>query len=115
MKKLITLLFSVGLVTAASAQSGNRYRNDSRNNNSYQSSPYSNQYSDSRNSQWDGRGDHDRYDRDRRQAEQRRYEMMMRRNRGRYYNQGRYDSYSPYGYSRKPAFQLSIGLGGRRY
>jgi len=123
MKKLITLLFAVGLVTAASAQSGDRYRNDSRNNNSYQSSPYSNnnqsgysnQYPDSRNSQWDGRGDHDRYDRDRRQAEQRRYEMMMRRNRGRYNSQGRYDSYSPYGYSRKPVFQLSIGLGGRRY
>ena len=127
MKKLITLLFAVGLVTAASAQSGDRHRNDSRGyNNSYQSSPnsyndqngYSNQYQDrdqySRNSQWNGRGYHDRYDRDRRQAERMRYEMMMRRNHSRYYSQGRYDDYSPYGYSRKPVIQLSLGFGGRR-
>ena len=117
MKKLITLLFAVGLVTAASAQSGRR--NDSRSNdNSYQSSPYSNndqngysnQYSgrdqDSRNSQWNGRGDRNRFDRDRQRAERMRYEMMMRRNRARYHH-----SYVPY---RKPVFQLSIGIGGRR-
>jgi hypothetical protein len=106
MKKLFTLLFAVGLVTAASAQSADRHRNDSRsNNNSYQSSPYSgndrgysNQYSDrdqhNRNSQWNDRRDQNRYDRDRRQAEQQRYEMMRRRNQQQYHDQRRYDNRS---------------------
>lgn len=96
MKKLFTLLFAVGLVTAASAQSGDRQRNDSRgDNNSYQSSPYSgndrgysDHYSDrdqhNRNAQWNDRRDQNRYDRDRRLAEQQRYEMMRRRNQPQY-------------------------------
>lgn len=117
MKKLFTLLFAVGLVTVASAQSGDRHRNDSRSNtNSYQSSPYSNndqkgysnqyqngdqnnrnsqwndQYSSS--SQWNDRGDKNRFDRDRRQAEQQRYEMMMRRNQTQYRDDRRYDNRS---------------------
>ena len=100
MKKLFTLLFAVALVTAASAQSGDRHKNDSRSgNNSYQSSPYSNnnqngysnQYQDgdqyNRNSQWN--------DRDRRQAEQQRYEMTMRRNQSQYRDERRYDNRSP--------------------
>ena len=118
MKKLFTLLFAVALVTAASAQSGDRHRSDSRSsNNSYQSSPssnydqngYSNQHSNgdqynrnsqwndqnSKNSQWNNdRTDHDRYDRDRRQAEQQRYEMMMRRNQSQYRDDRRYDNRS---------------------
>ena len=110
MKKLFTLLFAVALVTAASAQSGDRYRNDSRSN-SY--SNYSNQYQYNRNSQWDQRRDYNRYERRRLLAERQRYEMMMR-NRARYYNQTRYDRYPAYGYSQRPTFQLSIGIGGRR-
>ena len=105
MKKLFTLLFAVGLVTAASAQSNDRYRNDSRNyDNSYhQQSPYtsndhgySTQYSDrdNRNSQWNDRGDQDRYDRDRRLTERQRYEMMKRRNQYQYRDERRYDNRS---------------------
>ena len=107
MKKLFTLLFAAVLVTAASAQQGDRHQNDSRgNNNSYQSSPYSNndrngnsnQYADrdrdSRNSQWNGREDHDRFDRDRKRAEQERYEMAMRRNQAQYHNERSHDSRS---------------------
>lgn len=107
MKKLFTLLFAVGLVTAASAQRSDYYRNDNRNyNNSYQSSDYSNQYRP--NAQWYERRNHDRYYWERRRAEQRRYEMMMMRKRARYRH-----SY-PYGYYSQPSFQLSIGIGGRR-
>ena len=108
MKKLFTLLFAVALVTAASAQSGDRHRNDSRSsNNSYESSPYSNnnqngysnQYQDgdqyNRNSQWNDRGDQSRYDRDRRQVEKQRYEMSMRRNQSQYRDERRYDNRSP--------------------
>ena len=112
MKKLFTLLFAAALVTAASAQSGDRYRNDSRSN-SYQSSPYSNQYQYNTNSQWDQRRDYNRYERRRQLAERQRYEIMMR-NRARYYNQRRYDRYPSYGYSQRPVFQLSLGIGGRR-
>lgn len=102
MKKLFTLLFAVGLITAASAQTSDRHRTDNRNN-SYQSSPYSSndrgnssQYSDrdNRNSQWNDQRDHDRYDRDRRQAEQQRYEMMKRRNQQQYRDDRRYDNRS---------------------
>ncbi|HKC35182.1 MAG TPA: hypothetical protein VKB95_03935 [Chitinophagaceae bacterium] len=127
MKKLITLFFAAALVTAASAQSGDRYRNDSRNDNSYQSSPYSNndqygyqdQYSNddyyNRNSQWNDRYDRDRYYRDRqRMAHQRyEYEMMMRRRQA-LYHQRMYDNY-PYGVSTRPSLQIRIGIGGRRY
>ncbi len=115
MKKLFTLLFAAALVTAASAQSGDRQRSDSRSYNSYQSSPYSNnnqngysnqyqngdqynrnsQWNDqySRNSQLNDRGDQNRYDRDRRRAEQQRYEMMMRRRQDLRYDR-RYDDRS---------------------
>jgi len=112
MKKLITFLFAaVVLSAAASAQSG-YYRNDNRGyNNSYEVSPYSNQYQYDRNSQWNDRRDYSRYER-RRWAERQRYEMMMRR-RAHYYN-SRYDRYPSYGYSRRPSLQLSIGIGGRR-
>ena len=128
MKKLITLLCAAALVTAASAQSGDRYRNDSRNNdNGYRSSPYSNNdqynYQDqypnddyyNRNSQWNDRNDHNRYYRDRqRMARQRyEYEMMMRRRQA-LMHQRMYDNY-PYGISRKPSLQIRIGIGGRRY
>ncbi len=126
MKKLITLLFAAGLVTAASAQSGDRYRNDSRNyNNNYQSSPYSNydqngysnqyQYNDQYNShsQWNDGREYNRYERRRHLAEMQRYEMMMRRNRAHYYDR-RYSRYPSYGYSTGPVFQLSLGFGGRR-
>ena len=128
MKKLFTLLFSAGLVTAAFAQTGGHYRNDSRsNNNSYQSWPQSNgyqngypgQYSNTdpynRNSQWNGRGYDDRYSRSRERMERERiareryeYEMMMRR-RQQWENQRRYNSYG-----RRPVLQIQIG-GGRRY
>ena len=116
MKKLVTLFFAAALVTAASAQSGDRYRNGSRNNKGYQSSPYSNndQYSNdgyyNRNSQRN-----DRYYRDRqRMARQRyEYEMMMRRRQA-LSHQRMYDNY-PYGVSRKPSLQIRIGIGGRRY
>ena len=118
MKKLFTLLFAVALVTAASAQSG---RNDSRSyNNSYQSSPYSNNdqyaYSDQyRNDDRNVRGYGNPYERRRQQIARQRYEMMMmRRQQERYYNQRRYNSY-PYGVSRKPSLQIRIGIGGRRY
>ena len=125
MKKLVTLFFAAALVTAASAQSGDRYGNNSRSyDNSYQSSPYSNndqyryqdQYSNddyhTRNSQWN---DRDRYYRDRQRLARQRYEyeMMMRR-REAMYHQRRYDNY-PYGISRKPSLQIRIGIGGRRY
>ena len=124
MKKIIALLFSVGLVTAAFAQPGERQRNDSRNNdNSYQPSPYSNndQYRNedqyNSNSQWNERGSYNQFDRRRQRQARQRYEMMMmRRNQQRYHNQRRYDGYSPYGVSRRPAFQINIGIGGgRRY
>src|SRR5260370_470709 len=123
MKKLITILFSVGLVSAVFAQTGDRSRNDSRSTeNRYQSSPYSNndqygypgQYSNddqySRNSQWNGRGYDDRFARERQRRERQRYEMMMmRRNQERYYHQRRYDDYSPYGQSRGAVLQIRIG------
>ena len=106
MKKLFIFLFAAGLVTAASAQSGDRYRNNSRNN-SYQSSPYSSNNQYSRNSQWNDRRHQGRYETARQRAERLRYEMMIRRNRARYHR-----SYVvPY---RQPVFQLSIGIGGRR-
>jgi len=122
MKKLITLLFAAIVTTAAFAQSGDRYRNDSRSyDNGYQSSPYSNNdqysYQDqyrnedqySRNSQW---GDHNRFEWDRRRMARERYEyeMMMRRRQA-LYHQRMYDSYYPYGY-RKPSLQIRIGIGG---
>ena len=127
MKKLITILFSVGLASAVFAQSGDRNRNDSRGgDNRYQSSPYSNsdqhgypdQYSNedqyNRNSQWDQRGYDDRFSRSRQRRERQRYEMMMmRRNQERYNRQRRYDDYSPYGQSRGPVLQIRIGTGHR--
>ena len=115
MKKLFTLLFAVALVTAASAQSGDRHRNDSRStNNSYQSAPYSNndqkgyssqyqnadqynrnsQWNDNKNSQWNDRGDQNRFDQDRKQAERERNEMMMRRNQPQYRDERRYENRS---------------------
>jgi pullulanase/glycogen debranching enzyme len=117
MKKLITFLFAAGLVTAASAQSGS-YRNGYRgDNNSYHSSPYSNQYDYSNRydgySQWNDRRDLNRYER-RRLAERRRYEMMMMRRSRAHYNDRRYYGYPSYGYSGRPTLQLSIGIGGRR-
>ena len=101
MKKLVTLFFAAALVTAASAQSGNHYRNDSRNDNSYQSSPYSN------NDQYSYQ---DQYPNNDQRYEN---EMMMRRKQT-LYNQRMYHSY-PYGVSRKPSLQISIGIGGHRY
>jgi hypothetical protein len=114
MKKILILLFSAGLATAAFAQPG--YRNDSRSyDNSYQSSPYAynDQYRNGDrydNSQW---GDHNRFDRDRRRMARERYEyeMMMRRRQAELYHQR---SYYPYGY-RKPSLQIRIGIGGHRY
>jgi hypothetical protein len=127
MKKLITLFFAAALVTAASAQSGDRYRNDSRHDNSYQSSPYSNNdqynYQDeylnndhyNSNSQLYDRNEHDRYYSDRQRLARQRYEyeMMMRRRQAQYH-QRMYDSY-PYGVTRKPSLQIKIGIGGHRY
>lgn len=117
MKKFFTFLIAVGLVTAASAQTRDSHRNDSRSNtNSYQTSPnsnydrgYSNQYNDhgysnqysnqdqyNRNSQWNDKRDHDWVDRDRQREERERYEMSMRRNQATYqYRNGRrYDDRS---------------------
>lgn len=113
MKKLFTLLFAIGLVAAASAQTTDRHRTDSRSyDNSYQQqSPYSSndrgnssqysdrdnrssQWNDDRNSQWNDRRDDNRYDRDRRRAEQQRYEMMKRRNQYQYRDDRRYDNRS---------------------
>jgi hypothetical protein len=126
MKKIITLLFSVGLATAVFAQTGDRHRNDSRSyDNSYQSSPYSNndQYSYpdqyrnedqyNMNERWNGWEDHNQFNRRQRMARQRyEYEMMMRRRQAALYHQRMYDSYYPYGY-RKPSLQIRIGIGGR--
>ena len=126
MKKLITLFFAAALVTAASAQSGDRYRNDSRNDNSYQSSPYSNndqysyqdQYPNNdhyKNSQLYDLNEHDRYYRDRQRLARQRYEYeMMMRKRQAQYHQRMYDNY-PYGVTRKPSLQIRIGIGGHRY
>jgi len=125
MKKIITFLFSVGLGTAVFAQSGDRHRNDSRSyDNSYQSSPYSNndqygyqdQYSNedyyNRNEQWNGREDYNQFNRRQRLARQR-YEMMMimKRNQARYRHQRMYNGYYPYGVTR-PSLQIRIGIGG---
>ena len=127
MKKIITLLFSVGLATAVFAQSGDRHRNDYRSNdNSYQSSPYSNndQYSYpdqyrnedqyNSNSQWNERGYYNQFERNRqRMARQRyEYEMMMRRRQALYQHQRMYDSYYPYGVNTRPSLQIRIGIGG---
>jgi len=126
MKKLITLLFSVGLVTAVFAQSGDRQRNDSRSNdNRDPSSPYSNnnqsgypdQYSNedayNRNSQWNEQGNDNQFDRSRERQARQRYEMMMRRNQERDYHQRRHDSYSPYAPAGKAVLQIRIGIGNR--
>jgi hypothetical protein len=102
MKKLFMFLLAAGLVTAASAQSG--YRNNSR---SYNNS-YSNQYS---RTSWNDHRYPSQYER-RRLAERRRYEMMMRRRA--HYNDRRYYRNPSYGYSGRPSFRLSIGIGGRR-
>lgn len=122
MKKLVTIFFAAVLVTAASAQSGDHYRNDSRNDKSYQSSPYSNNeqysYQDqypnndhyNKNSKWN-----DRYYRGRQRMALQRYEYeMMMREKQALYNQRMYHSY-PYGISRKPSLQISIGIGGHKY
>ena len=121
MKKLITLLFSVGLVTAIFAQSGDRHRNDSRSNDNREpSSPYYNdqpgypgQYSNedpyNRNSQWDERGYDDQFARSRERMARQRYEMMMRRSHERYYHQRRYDNYPSYAPARKVVLQIRIG------
>ena len=126
MKKLITLLFSIGLVTAAMAQSGGRNRNDSRSNDSrYETNGYPNgypnQYSNSdpyaRNSQWNQRGYNDQYarirERQRIERERREYEMMMMQREQALRNQRRYNNYS-HGPARRPGLQIVIGLGGRR-
>jgi hypothetical protein len=129
MKKIITFLFSVGLVSAVFAQTGDRNRNDSRDSrgntppSSYPTNDqygYPNQYSNddqyNRNSQWDGRGRNDRFARERQRKERQRYEMMMmRRNQERYNRQRRYNDYSPYGQSRGPVLQIRIGSGQSRY
>ena len=127
MKKLVTLFFAAALVTAASAQSRDRYGNNSGSDDSYRSSPYSNNdqysYQDqypndnyyNRNSQLNDRYDRDRHYRDRQRLARQRYEyeMMMRRRQAQYH-QRMYDNY-PYGVSRKPSIQIRIGIGGRRY
>jgi len=115
MKKLITLLFAAGLVTAVSAQQRGRDRNDYESyDNGYQSSPYSNndqyQYENqyNRNSQWNDRRYRDR----RRMARQRyEYEMMMRRRQA-LYQQRMYNSYYPYRVPARPSLQIRIGIGG---
>lgn len=109
MKKFIILLFSVGLVTAVSAQRGDR-----RYDNGYQSSPYS--YNDQyrNNDRYNNRGYHNQYESRRQRMERLRYEMMMKRQQARYYQQRRYNSYPAYGY-RKPSLQIRIGIGSRRY
>jgi hypothetical protein len=117
MKKLITLLFAAGLVTAVSAQYGGRDRNDYRTyDNGYQSSPYSNndqyQYDDqyNRNSQWNDR--EYQYDRERRRIARQRYEYeMMKRRQALYHRQRMYNSY-PYGVYTRPTLQIRIGIGG---
>jgi hypothetical protein len=120
MKKLITLLFSAGLVTAVFAQSGG-HRNDSRSyDNSYQSSPYSNNDQYTYQDQYSNEdrynrnpGYHNRYESKRQRLARQRYEMMMmRRNQARYHNQRSYDIYSPY-ISPRPSLQIRIGIGGR--
>jgi hypothetical protein len=121
MKKLITLLFAAGVVTAVSAQSGDRNRNDSRSyDNSYQSSPYSNNdqynYQDqySNGDYYQNRGYHNQYESKRQRLARLRYEMMMkRRYQARYYSQRSYDMYSPYASPRRPSLQIRIGIGGR--
>jgi hypothetical protein len=128
MKKLFTLLFSVGLVTAVFAQSGDRHRNDSRSNdNRDPSSPYSNnnnnqsgypgQYSkeDSYdgNPQWNERGNDNQFARSRERQARQRYEMMMMRSRERYNHQRRHDNYSPYAPAGKAVLQIRIGIGNR--
>ncbi|SRR6266496_3299407 len=114
MKKLITLLFAAGLATVAFAQPG--YRNDSRNyDNSYQSSPYSNNDQYRNDDRYDrDRGYHNQYEsrRQRLARERYEYEMMMRRRQAALYHQRMYDSYYPYGTSR-PSLQIRIGIGGR--
>jgi hypothetical protein len=116
MKKLITILFSVGLVTAAFAQSGYRDRGNSQTtlySNNYNQG-YSNQYSSGYgNSQWNGRGYDNRFERARERRERERYERMMReRQMRRYYERGRYGN--DYGYRQsRPVIQFRIGIGGR--
>jgi len=110
MKKILILLFSAGLATAAFAQPG--YRNDSRSyDNSYQSSPYSNNDQYRNDDQYNSPGYHHQYEsrRQRLARERYEYEMMMRRRQAALYNQR---SYYPYGY-RKPSLQIRIGIGGR--
>jgi len=132
MKKIITFLFSVGLVSAVFAQTGDRSRNDSRDSrgsnppSSYPTNDqygYPDQYSNddqynqyNRNSQWDGRGHNSSFARNRQRLARQRYEMMMmRRNQERYNRQRRYVDYSPYGQSRGPVLQIRIGSGRSRY
>ena len=124
MKKIITFLFSVGLVSAVFAQTGDRSR-DSRDRSSTPPSSYAtndqrgypNQYSNddqyNRNSQWNDRGRNDRFARERQRKERLRYEMMMRRNEERNNRQRRYDDHSPYGQGRGSSLQIRIGTGQR--
>src|ERR1043165_7917336 len=113
MKKILTLLFSVGLVTAAFSQRDNSYRNDSRNyDNSYQTSPYSNndqysyqdQYPNAdryyNDQQWNDHRNYSRLERERRRRAQERYEYEMMMRRRAYYDQRRY---SPYIVSPRPS------------
>jgi hypothetical protein len=115
MKKILILLFSVGLTTAVFAQRGDRNGYDSRSyDNSYQSSPYSynDQYRYDRNPGYN----HQYESRRQRLARERyEYEMMMRRRQA-LLHQRMYDGYySPYGVTRRPSLQIRIGIGGRRY
>ncbi|HEY5406421.1 MAG TPA: hypothetical protein VIJ92_05010 [Ginsengibacter sp.] len=70
MKKIFTLVFSLGLLTSAFAQSGHRQQNQNTGN-THQQSQYShdnsqynngaNTYSYSQNSQWNKNDSHDQY------------------------------------------------------
>jgi hypothetical protein len=123
MKKIFTLIFSLGLLTTAFAQSG--YRQQNRNKgNVYQQSQYSH---DSRhdnnninsyggNQQWnnnDKRDQHDQYaynqnDRDRNYRDRDQSFSPKYKNARRGYN---YDE--PYQPVRVPLLQIIFGIGGR--
>lgn len=108
MKKFIILLFSVGLVTAVSAQRGDR-----RYDNSYQSSPYAYNDQYGNDDRYNNQGYHNQYESRRQRLARQRYEYEMMMRRRALARQRMYHSY-PYTY-RKPSVQIRIGIGSRRY
>jgi hypothetical protein len=125
MKKIFTLVFSLGLLTSAFAQSEHRQQRQNQGN-TYQSSQYSrndrqdnkgsNTYSYDKNSQWDNNHDRFAYNRNNDKfGRDKNFRDRDERFDSRYKKERRYDN--DYGYAqpvRVPLLQIIFGIGSRK-